>query len=74
MDAVIDVLFEDFVSLWFAPSFKREFICELIESFVRELSVQMWSVNQRKTEAEEVTDSENRTKSVAVEEKTLVVQ
>jgi hypothetical protein len=25
-------------------------------SFVRELSVQLWSVNQRTTEAEEVTD------------------
>jgi hypothetical protein len=25
-------------------------------SFVRELSVQLWSVNQRATEAEEVTD------------------
>jgi hypothetical protein len=26
-------------------------------SFVRELSVQLWNVNQRATEAEEVTDS-----------------
>jgi hypothetical protein len=28
-----------------------------LSSFVRELSVQLWSVNQRLTEAEEVTDS-----------------
>jgi hypothetical protein len=41
---------------------------------VRELSVQLWSVNQRTTEAEEVTDLWIRTKSVTVEEKTLVVQ
>jgi hypothetical protein len=44
------------------------------DSFVRELSVQLWSVNQRITEPEEVTDSQLGTKSVAVEEKTLVVQ
>jgi hypothetical protein len=31
---------------------------------VRELSVQLWSVNQRTTGVEEVTDSEVRTKSV----------
>jgi hypothetical protein len=37
-------------------------------------SVQLWTVNQRATEAEEVTDSWIRTKSVTVEEKTLVVQ
>jgi uncharacterized membrane protein (DUF373 family) len=28
-----------------------------ISSFLRELNVQLWSVNQRTTEAEEVTDS-----------------
>jgi hypothetical protein len=44
------------------------------DSFVREFSVQLWSVNQRTTGAEEETDSEIRTKSVTVEEKTLVVQ
>jgi hypothetical protein len=45
------------------------------DSFVRELSVQLWSVNQRTTEDEGVTDSYTiRTKSVTVEEKTLVVQ
>jgi hypothetical protein len=43
-------------------------------SDVRGLSVQLWSVNQRTTEAEEVADSEIRTKSVTVEEETLVVQ
>jgi hypothetical protein len=41
-------------------------------AFIR--SVQLWSVNQRTTETEEVTDSWIRTKSVTVEEKTLVVQ
>jgi hypothetical protein len=41
-------------------------------AFVR--IVQLWSGNQWTTEAEEVTDSWIRTKSVAVEQKTLVVQ
>jgi hypothetical protein len=41
-------------------------------AFVR--SVQLWSGNQRTAEAEEVTDLWIRTKSVTVEEKTLVVQ
>jgi hypothetical protein len=48
----------------FALGYKREFILELIlfvvrefdDSVERELSVQLWSVNQRTTEAEEVTD------------------
>jgi hypothetical protein len=44
------------------------------DSLVRELSVQLWSVNQRTTETKEVTDSQIRTKSVTVKEKTLVVQ
>jgi hypothetical protein len=39
-----------------------------------QLSVQLWSVNQRTAEAEEVTDSYIRNKSVTVEEKALVVQ
>jgi hypothetical protein len=43
-------------------------------SFVRELSVRLWSVNQRTTETEEVTDSWITTKSEIKEEKTLVVQ
>jgi hypothetical protein len=64
MDGIIDVLFEEVVSLRFAPSYRREFISEFIESFVRELNVQLWSVNQRMTEAEEVIDSEIRTKPV----------
>jgi hypothetical protein len=42
-------------------SFVREFNHS---AFVRELSVQLWSVNQGTTEAEEVTDSYVRTKSV----------
>jgi hypothetical protein len=37
-------------------------------------SVQLWSVNQRTKEAEEVTDSWIRTKSVTVKVKTLEVQ
>jgi hypothetical protein len=37
-------------------------------------SVQLWSVNQRTEETGEVTGSWIRTKSVTVEEKTLVVQ
>jgi hypothetical protein len=41
-------------------------------AFVR--SVQLWSVNQRTTEPEEVTDSWIGTKSVTVEEKMLLVQ
>jgi hypothetical protein len=43
-------------------------------SFVRDFSVQLLSINQRTTEAEEVTYSSIRTKPVTVEEKALVVQ
>jgi hypothetical protein len=54
------------ISLRFALSYKREFIRELINSLVREFNhsalvrefgVQMYSVSQRTTEAEEVADS-----------------
>jgi hypothetical protein len=63
---VIHELFQVVVSLRFARSYKREFIRKLKDwfvsefnhsKFVRELSVQLWSVNQRTTEAEQVTDS-----------------
>jgi hypothetical protein len=50
-----DELFEVVVSFRFAPGYKREGTHE--SSFVREFSVQLWGVNQRTTEAEEVTDS-----------------
>jgi hypothetical protein len=57
-------LFEVVISHQFAQSCKRHFIRELIDSlreskdtFVGELSVQLWNVYQRTMEAEEVTDS-----------------
>jgi hypothetical protein len=67
-------LFEAVVSLQFAPNYKREFIRDFIETFAREFSVRLCSVNQRTTEAEEVTYLQIRSKSVTVEEKTLLVQ
>jgi hypothetical protein len=43
---------------WKLVQFKRLQSQELLHSaFVREFSVQLWSVNQRTTEAEEVTPS-----------------
>jgi hypothetical protein len=65
IDAVTDELLEVVTSLRFAQSYKNELIRELINSFVREfnysafvreLSVPLWSVNQRTTEAEEVSE------------------
>jgi hypothetical protein len=47
---ITDELLEVVVSLRFAPSYKREGIREFIH-------IQLWSVNQQTTEAEEVTDS-----------------
>jgi hypothetical protein len=59
--AETDKQFEVVVSVQFAPSYKREFIRQRViirhSSFVKELSVQLWSVNQWTTEAEEATDS-----------------
>jgi hypothetical protein len=52
---ITDEIFDMVVSLRFAPSYEREDIHE--SAFVREFRVQLWSVNQRTKEAEEVTDS-----------------
>jgi hypothetical protein len=73
--AVIDEFFEVVLSIRFAPTYKAgtrnyfEISVQLfsrmrIQKAVQKLSVQLWSVNQRTTEAEEVTDSINRIKSV----------
>jgi hypothetical protein len=50
------------VCLRFAHSYTREFIREFtyfggIRKRIQKLSVQLWNVNQRTTEAEEMTDS-----------------
>jgi hypothetical protein len=54
---ITDEEFEVVVSLRCTPSYKREFSREFIDSFVREFSVQLWSVHRRSREAEEETDS-----------------
>jgi hypothetical protein len=57
---ITDEEFEVVVSLRFAPSYRRQFIRKFIRrqsKRIQKLSVQLWSVNQGTTEAEEVTDS-----------------